>query len=127
MIDKPRLKQELTTLWQSYEQALGAGEPEANVDAWIFQMEELVPHAILSDLIFWGEKERSLDEAIDEAVEREEIYQSSGEIGLLIYLETQLSNALSNSALTEPFRTFTGNQLSDIQGKIAIIAGLQLH
>ncbi len=67
------LTEALLTLWDCYSAALAGGEHEAVQDALISKMDELVPHGTLSDLLFWGERERTPEEAIREAVHREVI------------------------------------------------------
>jgi hypothetical protein len=90
------LKEELLILWEGYTTALEGGEHEAVVDAWIGKMDQLVPHGTLSDLLFWGERERTPEEVIQEAVRREMIWRNEGELALLMYRERSLEEALAS-------------------------------
>ena len=70
------LQQALLSRLASYHRALDEGKTtESELDGILLEAEALVPHANLSDLLFWGERERTDEEAVDEAIKREELWQ----------------------------------------------------
>ncbi|MCA1200059.1 hypothetical protein K9B35_19000 [Sphingomonas sp. R647] len=114
------LKEELLSLWESYSTALEGDEPEAVVDAWIGKMDQQVPHGTLSDLLFWGERERTPEEAIQEAICREMIWRNEGELALLIYRERSLEEALSSGDDLPPWaKHYSESELPRVRALIA--------
>ncbi|WP_157218712.1 hypothetical protein [Flavisphingomonas formosensis] len=106
-------------MWVSYNEALSREDPEQELDALINQLDELVPHANVSDLLFWGEREKTPDEVFDEAIRRELIWRHEGELALLIHIETLLTAALTNPDLSYPCRQYTESELPQVHQQIA--------
>jgi hypothetical protein len=116
------LKQALRTRWKAYNDALARGDPDQDVDQWIHEMGDLVPHGNVSDLLFWGEKERADEEVFEEAIRREFIWRDSGEVSLLVYIEAQLAEALTNPDLSYPCRNYAEIELPRVRKRIASLS-----
>jgi hypothetical protein len=125
--DEAEVRRKLRSCLQGYKEALAGGGDEAAVDAWIDRAEELVPQANLSDLYFWGERQRTDEEVIDEAVRRQKIWSSGGELALLIHLEAQLSSAAADPALEYVYAHYAKTELVRVREKIAAFAGSSTH
>ena len=127
MRNEDELRETLLTCLKRYSEALASGEPGDRVDAWIGRMDELVPHAKISDLYFWGERERSDREVVDEAIERERIWNSRGELELLLHLEAQLIDAAGRTDLASVHSNYANTELPDIRRRIAEFTGKRIH
>lgn len=122
MQTEEELKQALRTKWKAYNDALARGEPEQDVDQWIHDMDELVPHGNVSDLLFWGEKERADEDVFEEAIRRERIWRDAGEASLLVYIETLLTEALASPDLSYPCRHYAESELPRIRERITSLS-----
>lgn len=125
--DEAQLRQDLRAYLKAYNDALTSGKPEAERDAWIGRLDALVPQANISDLYFWGECERTDEEVVDEAVRRQKIWRSGGELALLLHLEAQLRTAASNPDLRPVYRNYVNGQLPRVQKRIEGLAGGSRH
>ena len=72
-----------------YERALDSGVKESSVNALFNDAAKLVPNAYLSDLYFYPEKERNLDDVVEEAMARQELWKTKGEVALLLKIRLQ--------------------------------------
>lgn len=122
MQSKEELKQALRTKWKAYNDALARGEPEQDIDQWVHEMDELVPHGNVSDLLFWGEKERGDEEVFEEAIRRELIWREAGEASLLVYIEALLAEAVASSDLSYRCRHYAENELPRVRERIASLS-----
>src|SRR3712207_2455984 len=99
MEDKFVLKAELLKSILAYHSYINGDSPSEDESiAMIEELDRLVPHANISDLIFWGEKERTDEEVVEEALFRESVRESSGRLGLLLHIQSQLDEVASNVA-----------------------------
>jgi hypothetical protein len=112
----------------AYHRAVADGElAESRLDQMIDDLGAIVPHAGFSDLLFWGERERTDEEVIDEAIRREELWLAKGELSLLVHIETQLRAALEYPDFDEPFRSYAEVELSQVAEKIRALSSGQTH
>ena len=122
------LQQALLSRLASYHRALDEGKTtESELDGILLEAEALVPHANLSDLLFWGERERTDEEAVDEAIKREELWRTKGEVALLFHIEAQLRSALEDPTLGEPYRSYSETELSRLGEKIRAVTKGETH
>jgi hypothetical protein len=112
------LKGALRTRWNAYNEALSRGDAEQEIDKWINEMDDLVPHGNVSDLLFWGECERTPDEVFDEAIRREAIWREAGELPLLVYIEALLATSLERADLSYPCKHYAESELSRVRQRI---------
>src|SRR5262249_42911082 len=68
--DEPSGEKILAAL-MAYHDGIEGGMPEGQLDGIIDQLIELTPHSNISDLMHWGEKDRTNEEIVDEALRRE--------------------------------------------------------
>jgi hypothetical protein len=61
----------------------------------------IVPNARISDLVFYGERDRTHSEIADEALRRESIWLQEGGEALREHIERQLVETLADAALSE--------------------------
>jgi replicative DNA helicase len=69
---------------------------ERDVDDIFDEIGDQVPHANLNDLYFFGESERTHEEIAREALHREHLWQTGGDLALLLYLQSQMEAALAD-------------------------------
>ena len=127
MDDEANLKRALQTYLRAYNDALTTGRPMEEADAWLWRLDALVPQAKITDLLFWGERDRSEEEVLDEAFRREQIWGSEGELALLLHLEAQLCDAASNSDLRPVYRNYVNGELPRVRKRIEALAGGSRH
>ena len=88
---------ELKRALERYDQAVSQSDlSEAQVDALFENAEALVPNARLSELYFYGERERSHDEVVEEALLREALWSREGEHAVLLRVQVQAQAALDD-------------------------------
>jgi hypothetical protein len=91
---------------------------EAVANEMIGALDTLVPHANISDLIFWGEKERSDEEIATEALLREAIWHEGGDLSLLLHVRSQLQLGLSDTSAKSVHRNYATQMLPKITAEI---------
>ena len=97
--------------------------PESKVDEVLEQIEDMVPHAHFSDLMFYGERDRSFEELADEAVHRESLWQTGGELAVLVHKHAQMTQALADPATENPYREFAARELLEVETEIRRLKG----
>jgi hypothetical protein len=111
----------ILTEYNSLVESGPAGEAESN--ALIRKLDEMLPHANISDLLFWGERDRTEDEVIEEALLREGVWRSGGDLVLLLHLEEQLQGALLDPHIKARHREYADGELFRIAAETARIRG----
>ena len=91
---------------------------EREVDAALDHLADLVPHSYISDLLHWGERPRTDEEAIEEALIREQIWREGGHAALVEHLTRQFTSALEGQSLTERQRTYCEKMLRHLWGEL---------
>lgn len=86
-------------------QDLTRARSEADRDAAAERAEALAPHAQISDLVFWGERDRTNEEIADEVILRERIWSEDGEIAMRNHMEARMREALADT--TKPDTHYT--------------------
>lgn len=76
-----------------FEQGPGS---ETERDAVLSALDQAAPHADISDLIYYAERERTNEEIVDEALLRERIWAEQGPMAVRARIEGQLLKALAN-------------------------------
>lgn len=94
---RDELLQAVQRLWD-FEQGPGS---EAERDAMISALDRAVPHADISDLIYYGERDRTHEEIVDEALVRERIWAEDGEVAVRARIEAQLLEALADPTVPD--------------------------
>jgi hypothetical protein len=85
---------------------------EQERDRLILALARVVPHACISDLIFYPERERSLEEIVDEALLRERLWAQGGDRGVRLWIAAQMRAALMDPTVPENHHTkFSARQL----------------
>jgi hypothetical protein len=80
-----------------------ASERERN--RLILTLDRAVPHASISDLIFYPDKERSHEEIVDEAFLREQLWATGGDPAVRLRVEGQMRAALADPTLPDNHHT----------------------
>ena len=123
MVDTDGLRNSLRNALSEYHRAVAEEKTsERMVNSLIGNLEKLAPHAAVADLMFHGEKERTDEEIVEEAVNREAIFRNQGETALLVHIETQLRMASESDTLSPPHRNYIQYELPRIQVRIREIA-----
>jgi len=87
---------------------------EQERDRLILALTGVMPHACISDLIFYPERERSSEEIIDEAFLRERLWAQGGDRAVRLWIEAQMRAALTDPTVPENHHTkFSARQLLD--------------
>lgn len=119
MADKLALRDQLLAKIREYHAYIESDSPkEAIADEMIDELVALAPHATISDLLFWGEKERSDEEVVEEALIREAIWREGGELPLLLHIKVQLEQGLSNTTERPVHRNYAIKMLPKITAEI---------
>ena len=74
---------------------------EVDRDAKIRELRELAPHAYLSDLVYYCERDRTDEEIADEALLRERIWVEREEDALRDHIEAQILSTLADKSIPE--------------------------
>lgn len=78
---------------------------DSDTSAALAEVRRLAPHARVSDLVFYSERERSRDEMVEEALRREQIWADGGDFALNAHIEGQLLAALSDPSTPDTHYT----------------------
>jgi hypothetical protein len=85
---------------------LGGGKlTESALHELLQRMVAAVPHAMISDLIYYPERERSGEQIVDEALLREKIWTENGESALRSRIEAQMRAALADESTPQNHHT----------------------
>lgn len=104
---------------KAYEEYIAKGSADQHTaDDMIGELDELVPHAAISDLMFYGERERTPQEVVDEALVREDILRSHGELSLLLHIRSQMEEGLKDDTLKAVHRNYARRTLDAVTAKI---------
>jgi hypothetical protein len=76
-----------------------AGSEEMR-DERLRELDRAVPAALISNLVYYGERDRSDEEIADEALERQRIWHAEGWVAVQTRIERQGLEVLSNPAIT---------------------------
>ncbi len=74
---------------------------EGERDVAVEDLIDSAPHARLSDLIYYSERDRNYEEIAEEALLRERIWTERGEEALQAHIEAQLRAAIADPSLPE--------------------------
>ncbi len=74
---------------------------EAERGAVLDRLEAAFPHAGVSDLVFYGEKERTNQDIVEEVFNREDIWSRGGENALHAHLEQLALATLSDASIPD--------------------------
>jgi len=97
------------------------GMTESQVDAVFERAERLVPHANLQDLVFWGERDRDDDEVVEEALYREQLWLSGGDLAVLVREHDLMASALEDATLDYRFRDYAEERLTVVLSAIDLL------
>lgn len=92
-------------------QQLITARSEADTAAASALVKALAPHARISDMIFYPEKERTTEEIADEAMERERVWREGGDSELNRRIADQMETALKNTAVPAHHHTKTSARM----------------
>lgn len=96
------VRDELKSAIEKYELAVSDESlSESHVDALFDIADKLVPNAQLSDIVHYSE--RSLDEIVEEALYREELWERGGDRAVLLHALAQAQAVMAdpNASVTE--------------------------
>ena len=128
MLDEERTRRSLLSGLEAYDGALADPHTsERAIDQLLSGIAALVPHAEFFGLFFWGERERSRDEIVDEAIARERLWLQEGELALLIYKEAQMRDALNDANRPPWAEQCIESELPLLIEKIASFSGSKSH
>ncbi len=118
------IAEDLNSAIQRYDQALKDETlSEAQVDAVFEEAEKLVPNARLSELFFYGERERSREETVEEALYREELWERGGERAVLLHVLAQVQAVMDDPNAGVMDKVVSEQVLSGAQEELADLAG----
>jgi hypothetical protein len=118
------IAEDLKRAIQRYDRAVEDGTlSEAQVDALFNEAENLVPNSRLSDLYFYGERERSHDEVVEEALYREELWKNGGDRAVLLHVQVQARAALDDPASRTTYKIISERVLAGIEQELQELAG----
>jgi hypothetical protein len=80
---------------------LECARSDADTEAALGRVKSAAPHGRISDLIFYGERDRTHEEIADEALLRERIWAEGGDVALGAHIEAQLLAALADPNVPE--------------------------
>jgi hypothetical protein len=87
---------------------------DADTSAALGAVEVLAPHARVSDLVFYGERIRTIEQIADEAMLREDIRKANGAAALEDHIVGQLFAVLADPEIPdEDLRKINANMLLD--------------
>ena len=90
-------------------QAIGALEnhrlPELERDRLLLALVRAVPHASISNLIYYPERDRSQEQIVEEALLRERLWADGGDSAVRRRVEGQMHAALADPTLPESHHT----------------------
>lgn len=101
--DDKQLRDAIKAALAAYEAALAAHKPEREIDAHFDIIDELVPHGRFTDIYFYPERDRTIDEMIDEALYREELWKQGGEMAILLHIRKLMMDALEDGTAEYSF------------------------
>lgn len=113
-INRSELQSKIFALLVGYETALENGEPESVVDEHIVRIEELTPNSDFSDMMFYGELDRTKQELAAEAACREEVFDQYGQLGVLEHIRLQMCEALADPGLAGVHRRHAEMKIAEI-------------
>ncbi len=97
-------------------------KPSQRVADSLFKVAEaIVPDAILNDLYFYGERERSDDEVASEATLRQDIYDRDGEYALLVYILEQNRAACLSDDIAEIHQANAQQTVEEVEARLALL------
>lgn len=121
--DKMPTREELQAAISEYDQAIYNEKiPEREVDDALLRIDALAPHSYITDLLNSGEKERTDQEAIDEALLREQLWREGGDVALYSHMQAQLVSALGDRSLNARRKHYCENMLEHIREKLGGVA-----
>ena len=82
-------------------QQLEAARTDEDTAAALARVKRAAPHADISDLVFYGERDRTHEEIADEALLRERIWTEEGEMAVRARIESQLLEALADPSVPD--------------------------
>jgi hypothetical protein len=91
--------------------------PESETDNIIQEISAKIPNANFSDIMFYGERERSVEEIVDEALLREKIFQEGGKEAVNAHIEKNYLEAMKNPE----------SSVTDRYAALAILEGMAGH
>ncbi|MGH6614429.1 hypothetical protein [Sphingomonas sp.] len=117
------IAEDLKSAIQRYDRAVKDGMKEAQIDTMFEAAENLVPNARLSELYFYGERERSHDEVVEEALYREELWERGGDRAVLLYVQAQAKVTMDDPTASITFKVIAEQVLSGIDRELEEFAG----
>jgi len=113
------LRENLLDAIQRYHQAISdPALSEAQVDALFEEADQLVPNARLSDLCHYGERERSHEEIVEEALYREELWAHGGEHAVLLHVQAQVQAVVDDPNAGDTDRVVAEQVLSGVEEEL---------
>ena len=112
------LTDDLKRALQRYDQAVDDGLDESQIDSLFEEAENIVPNARLSELYFYGERDRSHDEVVSEASIRESLWESAGDIAVLLHVQTQMRATIGNPSASVTHRVVAEQVLFGVEREL---------
>ena len=82
-------------------QQLEHARTDEETAAALARVKDAAPHGYISDLVFYGERDRTNEEIVDEALLRERIWADEGELAVRARIEAQLFEALADPSVPD--------------------------
>ena len=82
-------------------QELERARSDRDTAAALARVKSAAPHGFISDLVFYGERDRTHEEIADEALVRERIWAEKGEMAVRARIEAQLLEALADPSVPD--------------------------
>jgi hypothetical protein len=112
-------RDEILNAFGNYELKVSTGRlSDQQADDEFAKVEQLVPHARLSDLCFWGERERTKEEIVDEALFREDLWRNQGDLAVLVHIHAQMQMTLEDPNARELDIVNASQGITDILAEI---------
>lgn len=91
------------------------GLSDQQVSAMMSDLKLFAPHSDLSDIIFYGERDRTAKEIAAEAMLREQLWAEGGKDAVISHIEGLMRTALANPAIDTAHKYSALNILEGIE------------
>jgi hypothetical protein len=84
VIDESALRTFVSTTLTRYNEALERYATEQELDFLITSIDDFIPGVLFTDLYYWGDRERTDEELVEEVIARAKILSAEGRRGVII-------------------------------------------